>query len=240
MVIKDYTDNEKLSLQEFLDICDSFGEVQNKVDYEKFYLPLIRLANNENLLIDFLNDGLQQPENFQLGTSYSMQSLALAEREYYDVRMNFWPTDNEFNISDSSIAGFFAYNFAHDHNFDLITTGYSKNGYITDIYNYIYGSYFIGEHVDITFDGRYELKKGRVMFYESSKDIHIQIPPKEFAISINILPKRRNKSLQYSFDIENKTIKSVIKEGSLEFNLKAIIDSVGDPDLIKLFKQTYK
>lgn len=240
MIVKDFNDNEELSLEEFLIICDGFGEMKGKEDYEKFYIPLIRLANNKNLLIDFLNNGLENPDQFQLEKSYSMQSLTLADREHYDVRVNFWPTNSEFNINDNSVAEFFAYNFAHDHNFDLITTGYTNNGYITDIYNYTYDNYDIGEQVPLNFDGTYELTKGRIMLYESSKDIHIQFPPKELAISINILPKQKAKNLQYSFDVDKNIIKSIIKAGSPAFNLKTVLNSIGDADLIKLFNQTYQ
>lgn len=240
MIVKDFIDSEELSLEDFLDICDDFGEIKSKKDYEKFFIPLIRLANNNNLLIDFLNSGLTNPDKFQFDKSYSMQSLALAEREHYDIRMNFWPTSNEFDISNKSVSEFFAYYFPHDHNFDLITTGYTQNGYVTDIYNYTYDRYEPGDEVDLEFNGRYELTKGRIMLYESSKDIHTQFPPNQLAISINVLPKQKSRTLQYSFDLENKKVNSIIKSGTPDYSLKAVLDSIDDKDLIKLFNQAVK
>lgn len=233
MIIKNVDSTKKLSLEEFCHICDQIGEFKDIEDLMKVAKPLVELANNENLLIDFLISELSDLALYQENSTYNIQSLNLATRENYNVRMNFWPTSTEYQLENKNVMSFFAYEFAHDHNFDFITVGYTPRGYETDIYNYSYKELNAGDDIDLTFVGRFELKKGMVMIYEKSKDIHTQFPPQEFAISINLIPKQSNANTQYSIDLESKKINTVIQEGSPLFSLKKLVESIGDKYLIE-------
>ena len=237
MIIEKIDSQGKLGLNEFCKICDGFGAFTSSDDLKKVAKPLIELANNDDLLVDFLNEQLADVETYQKNSFYNIQSLILAKRKHYDVRMNFWPSAQEYQLEDKNVSTFFAYEFAHDHNFDFITTGYTPGGYETDIYLYNYQEFEVGDSADLSFHGRFELTKGTVMIYEKSKDIHTQLPPKQFAISINIIPKQFNINTQYGFDLESGTVSSVIQEGSPLFSLRKLLEGIGNQTLIDNFER---
>ena len=132
------------------------------------------------------------------------------ENGRYSVRMNFWlPLQEQPNFLTPS-ERFFSYNYPHDHNFSFLTVGAYGPGYDTLIAEYD-KSNTVGYHnesVELNNLRRETLTPGKVMFYEGSKDIHTQLPPNKFSVSINLLLHKiaDRETPQFKFDIEQGKI----------------------------------
>jgi len=88
--------------------------------------------------------------------------------------------------------------------------GYSGPGYETDIYEYDYDAVegYAGEAVDIRFLEKVRFSAGMAMYYRASQDLHIQYPPAEMTITLNLMlaPPELRLREQYEFDLSTKTI----------------------------------
>jgi hypothetical protein len=131
------------------------------------------------------------------------------------MRANIW-LPSERDVPDEWEQNLFSYNRPHDHDSDFMTIGYWGSGYETIIHEYdpehVIG--YKGEHVELRFLERTRLSEGKVMYYRANRDIHTQLPPSEFSISINLLIhnlERRWIARQFWFDTENGTIGSRIE-----------------------------
>ena len=239
MIVENIESDFQITLDEFCAICDKIGEFDSASKLKMAAKPLIELANNTTLIIDFLNDELKDIDSFQEGVGCNMQSLIIASRKHYKVRVNFWPTSNEFNFGSDTLNKIFAYELPHDHNFSFLTTGFTARGYDTDIYTYEYDRYENGDNVELQYFGQFELKKGTVMIYEGGKDIHIQHCPSELAISINLIPNNASEDFQYLFDIENKKVQSILLDGSTLHKLECISADICEGSFMEALKNKY-
>jgi len=170
--------------------------------------PMLRaLANDRTLVVQRLNKLVENA--FSRDSIPSAQAIFLGQGKDFYIRANVWP-------STADIAGGrlyqdrFAYNEAHDHNFTFMTVGYLGPGYETDIYEYDHEKVegYVGEPVDIRFLERVRFAAGMVMLYRASSDLHIQHPPEELTITLNLiisLPEVRIRD-QLFFDLQNKKI----------------------------------
>jgi hypothetical protein len=170
--------------------------------------PLLRaLANDRTLVVRQLNKEIEN----SFGASYipSAQTVYLGGGEDFYVRAAVWP-------STSAVAGGllyqdrFAYHVAHDHNFSFLTVNYLGPGYETELYEYDYERVagHIGEPVDLRFVEKVRFGPGTVMFYRASRDVHIQFPPQELTITLNLMispPELRSRD-QFYFDTARKII----------------------------------
>lgn len=170
------------------------------------------LSNNKEFFLDYLNKELSNDlDLFQVGNRYSSQSFILFRNEKFYVRVNWWPIIETNNKYYDSLIDNFSYNRLHDHNFPLLTVGY-KGAYSTRILEYEYENTigYIGEKVEMNFLEQTELTEGKVMFFRPSKDIHKQLIPKEFSISINIILDSPLTKMQFMFNEENSTIERLL------------------------------
>ncbi|PWK53445.1 hypothetical protein [Pleionea mediterranea] len=233
--------NDKtIELEAFCELCDSIGPILEPSDYKPILDAFHSLSNNKDLLTDFLHRELMDLENFQKNSSYNIQSLLVAEREHYDIRINFWPRPEDFSIQKEFSESYFAYNFPHDHNFHFLTVGYYGPGYSTDIYTYEYEQALAtkGAPVNANYVGRFTLDKGSLMIYEASKHIHTQFAPDDFSISINLLPKQKCTKSQYAFKIEDEKVyfDHVVSQGSPLNEMERYVDHLQDSELTSLFE----
>ena len=100
---------------------------------------------------------------------------------------------------------------AHTHNFTLLTTLYSGTGYETDVYEWTPSDSEdpqAGDTVMLRSCGREKLTAGTVMFYRAFQDAHVQYPPQEYSVSINLLvhPTAEDTRDQHFFDVTNSTL----------------------------------
>lgn len=170
--------------------------------------PLLRgLAEDHELVARRLNEEVRRL--FKGPALSSAQSLFLGSGPGFYLRANLWP-------SAADIAGGlvtrdrFSYDIAHDHNYNFLTVGYSGPGYRSDIYEYdretLSGE--PGEPVALRFLERVHFHTGMVMFYRASKDVHIQYPPEDLSITLNLMIADGHTRLrdQLFFDLERRVL----------------------------------
>ncbi len=170
--------------------------------------PMLKgLANDRNLVVSRLNEYVMQ--SFSTPGLASAQTILIGSGKNFYVRANLWPSLSDVGAG-RMYQDQFSYNIAHDHNFSFLTVGYSGPGYETDIYEYDYDKVegYAGEAVDIQFLEKVRFSAGMAMYYRASKDLHIQYPPSEMTITLNLLisPPEVRLREQYEFDLATKTI----------------------------------
>jgi hypothetical protein len=184
------------------------------------------LANNRDFVIQRYHDRLKSYWSGNNSDKFQPQSLELAHNNRFFIRSNIWlPLDTSSKTVEFE-KYLFAYEIAHDHNFQLLTVGYYGSGYPTDIYEYdsskVAGA--VGEHVELSEKTETVLIPGRTIFYRQSKDIHIQYLPSEISLSVNLTVAGKNADLlpQYCFDTEKRQITG--GAGDLHSNRLFILD----------------
>ena len=200
------------------------------------------LSNNSEFISDHINEQLKNTAEFQKINAYGIQSTLFHINPLFYIRINAWPSISENKDVNLWQKELYHHVRAHDHNFSFITVGCHGNGYKTDIWEYDYDKVtgYVGEKVDLKFLEHTSLPKGKVMYYRASKDIHTQIPPEEYSISLNIM-KRGNSFLekeQYHFDLQKETITSIAPGfGTGRFFLIELAKKVGNSKTEELLEQ---
>jgi hypothetical protein len=200
--------------------------------------PMLRaLANDRTLVVRRLNKLVESA--FTQDSIPSAQTVFLGQGKNFYVRAAIWP-------SSADIAGGriyqdrFAYNVAHDHNFTFMTVSYLGPGYETDIYEYdpekVEG--YVGESVDIRFLDKVKFAPGMVMLYRASRDVHIQHPPEELTITLNLIishPEVRMRD-QFFFDLQNRIISEfpTDSDSSKRVSLLNLAEHFGNADTRQL------
>ena len=199
-------DSDTISLEEYVEFIDSapydFSSHADLIDSAKF---LKKLSNNKNFLLDKMFDELKTLANFQRTNYYSPQVFMLHTAKKYFVRANVW---RPLSQVEKSIKGF-QYDICHDHNFDILTVGYFGPGYRSRSYMYeqrgVVG--LLGEKVALIPGGIFTLSEGRIALYRAKQDVHIQLPPDDISVSLNLIPKNdRIRELQFQFDENSSRI----------------------------------
>ncbi len=206
---------DAISLDEYIAYCDEHLDPEDVDSVLAGADKLHALSRNRTFLIDRLNDYFKHAGELEEVNSYSAQALLLTIRPGYVLRTNTWVKPTIYAGSDSWERQLYSYDYAHNHNFNLLTVGYLGSGYFTDLYRLpnpdkIVG--YLGEKVDMESSGRLQLGLGDVLLYERMTDVHIQRAPEDLSISINLMPLDRNISLtgQYAFDVNEKTISALV------------------------------
>lgn len=123
---------------------------------------------------------------------YRDTSLILEGVEGYGLRINRWvPLGTRRIDTKADLA--LSYDLPHNHDFQLVTKGILGPGYQTDVYRMdpqtAIGAY--GEHIPLTYQGRFQLSLGSVIWFEEFRDVHTQIAPDVLSISFNVIPTDR-------------------------------------------------
>lgn len=199
--------------------------------------PLAALARNRNFLSDMAVTELKSRCAGQRRTNpYSAQVMMLHAPGDYVLRAAFWPAERDHVVQMSGTAPFL-YHVPHDHAFDFLTVGYLGPGYWSDYYEYdgarVAGE--AGEAIDLRFTGRRRLEEGQVLLYRAHHDVHAQLPPDAFSVSLNILCTGRDQGWrrQYRFDTARGTIAQCMTVSSAQLLLALAVGS-GAPDAIDL------
>lgn len=151
---------------------------------------LARLGRNRDFLADLAIAELKTRCAGQHGVSgYGAQVFLLRPPDgRFVLRANFWPAQSDAVLRASGGGAFF-YDMPHDHNFPFLTYGYWGPGYWSDYYEVdadaIAG--VPGEAAGLRFIERARLEPERLMLYRMSRDVHAQMPPDAFSVSLNIL-----------------------------------------------------
>jgi hypothetical protein len=200
--------------------------------------PMLRaLANDRELIVRQLNKQIRN--QFTSDAVASAQVIFLGKGPDFYVRANVWPSLADI-ASGRVYQDQFSYHLAHDHNYGFMTIGYSGPGYITEIYEYDYHRLegYVGEPVDIRFLERVHFATGTVMLYRASRDLHIQLPPDDLSITLNLMiatPEVRLRD-QYFFDLKTGRLMEypVELDGSRRVSLLRMAATNGNEDTRQL------
>jgi hypothetical protein len=176
---------------------------------------LARLGRNRGFLADLAIDELKTRCAGQMAANgYGAQSFLLRPPNgRYLLRANFWPARRDPVVRASGTAAFF-YDLPHDHNFPFLTWGYLGPGYWSDYYEYDVARVtgLPGEDAGLRFVERSRLEPGRLMLYRMRRDVHVQLPPDSFSVSLHILGSDPAQPWldQYVFDVGGGAIERTI------------------------------
>lgn len=215
----DISNRESISLPQCIELIKHVDDVHDRSigNIARLAEILKKLANNRTFLRDMINKELTDLPNlddFQHGNPFPQQVISLGGGPGFWLRANIWPPTNRQHPKDWE-RSLFSYLKPHDHDSGFLTVGYWGPGYETDIHEYdptnVVG--YSGEPVALQFLERTILNEGRVMYYRANRDIHTQMPPDEYSVSINLLiqkPGRSSAARQFWFDIERGKIDAPI------------------------------
>lgn len=132
---------------------------------------------------------------------YTPDAVVLHTSKDFFVRLVMWlPADStgqRSDITDSTV---------HDHNFTFMTLGLLGPGYDTEVwqYEYVPDGDQTGKIVEGQRQGILRLEEGRVFLFEKSVDIHSQLSPAAFSISLNVIETTNATNMQYDFAVVNE------------------------------------
>ncbi len=236
------TIEDTISFQDFIEFSRQTIKENDDESLLKCSNHLKMLSNNTHFIADHINEQLKDLANFQNNNAYGIQSTLLHINDIFYIRINAWPSLSEHKDVGLWQKELYHHVRAHDHNFSFITVGCHGKGYKTDIWEYDYDKVvgYVGEKVDLTFLEHTSLPKGKVMYYRASKDIHTQIPPEDYSISLNIM-KRGNSFLdkeQYHFDLQKRTITNIAPGfGTGRYFLIDLAKEIATPKTEELLEQ---
>lgn len=205
-------DGGPIALDMLTDVLDSTPfDPHDEESFAALGPLLARLGRNRGFLADLAIDELKLRCTRQSATNgYGPQVFLLRPPNgRYVIRANFWPAAGDAVVQASGPAPFF-YGLPHDHNFPFLTYGYLGPGYWSDYYEYdgwsAEGS--PGSDAGLRFVERARLDPGKLMLYRMRRDVHVQLPPDSFSVSLNILGQHPSHPWidQYRFDIARGTI----------------------------------
>lgn len=233
-----------ISFEEFIDAIDSIPDFSNQESYDQASKHLKALAANRTFLGNLICEELKNTDDFQKDNPTTALTLLLASKENYIIRANIW-RPLEYAVLKDEEMKVFAYDCYHDHDFNLITVGYFGSGYTTEVFEYeiseIIG--YIGEKVRLNPLGEFKLGVGDILIYQKNKHIHIQKPPEDTSISINIIPFISGLQLpQFIFEVDKQQIKEYAYNSSMYrcnlLNFAAMIDDDNITDILLYIGQT--
>ncbi len=206
---------------------------------------LARLGRNRDFLADLAIEELKGRCAAQTqGNGYGAQVFLLRPPNgRYVLRANFWPAREDAAVRSSGPGAFF-YDMPHDHNFPFLTYGYLGPGYWSDYYEYDVAALagLPGEPAGLRFVERARLEPGRLMLYRMRRDIHVQLPPDAFSVSLNILGSDPAQPWldQYAFDIRRGTIDRALTSTAAEALLTLAVHVAGNgTDLAAAFARDH-
>ena len=198
---KRFETEEVIDLPEFLRIAEGV-DVSCTDGMLSLAEPFTKLGNNRTFLAEYFAEYIKQAVVVNPDGLVLSQSVVLSRNEKFYIRANVWLPENDMTEKESLL---FAYNQAHDHNFDLLSLAYCGDGYYTDCFEYDYESVegYVGELVEINPLGRIQHTCGDTLLYVCNKDIHFQRPPVNPSVTLNLIPLANQNGLrdQYFFNI---------------------------------------
>ena len=199
-------DNECLSLDEYVECLEQGRyDLSDHNDLIASAPYLKKLGNNRDFLIDRIFTELKNSLQFQETNIYAPEVLLLYATSRYFIRANIWKPITKI---EELVPGY-RYDVCHDHNFDILTIGYLGPGYRSRAYTYDCTNCLgmLGETIDLVSEGIFTLSEGKMALYRAKQDVHIQLPPEQLSVSINLIPKGdAQNETQLQIDKSSRTI----------------------------------
>ncbi|MFT3905784.1 MAG: HEAT repeat domain-containing protein [Steroidobacteraceae bacterium] len=233
-----FSSNKSIGLEEYVEIISANVDTLDIDSVADSAEHLYCLGNNKTFAAEVLN---QQLKEGVLGVGfYSSQSAILKAVGNIAIRLNVWPVVSGDPRKAKIENEIYSYGDAHDHNFIFMTVGYHGPGYRTIIREYDRNKTigYVGEKVDMKVIEETDLPMGKVMLYRPFKDIHTQIPPSAFSMSLNLLisdPKTSSLTQQYYFDVEKGEIVDFVESySSKRVSVVECLRYIGDGNSVDL------
>lgn len=205
-------EGDAIGLQDLVDALDAAPfDARDEEEFAALGPLLARLGRNRGFLAELAIEELKtRCAGQHAGNGYGAQVFLLRPPNgRYVLRANFWPARQDPVVRASGEKAFF-YDLPHDHNFPFLTYGYLGPGYWSDYFEYdVEGVTGLpGEDAGLRFVERARLQPGTLMLYRMRRDIHVQLPPDSFSVSLNILGADPAQPWleQYRFDISRGAI----------------------------------
>jgi hypothetical protein len=188
-----------VSFEEFLDYVNRYVDARNRDSLLAASEMLVRLSKNPTFLGEQLSKILQQGLDSEEGFQRTSRIFVLAEGNSFIIRALIWePVPKGVDGSQ------FFYHIPHDHDFDFLTVCCSAPGLSSEVYQYdntqIKGNK--GESVSIQYQGLITLRPGTAVLFEAGKDIHVQLPPEEPCVTLNIMGMKHVERSPFWFDVK--------------------------------------
>lgn len=237
--------SEITDLQGFVAYVKKYVDFKDQSSIISASKELKKLHNNRSFITTLMNDELKS-KGFQKNNLYAGQSLILHANRDFLVRAVIWTPEAQSNVRREMERDINFYGVAHDHAFNLLTVGYHGAGYKTDFFEYdrtkVMG--YVGEDVAMTFLESTHLGFGEMLFMRESQDIHIQFPPTDLSISLNLMSKNAADETnieQFIFDVQRKKIIGYPHYGvSNRTGLIEMASLIGDGTTVDLLRSLAK
>ncbi|MCE9789995.1 hypothetical protein, partial [Shewanella chilikensis] len=242
-IIFDIDTSKTLTIEEFAEYV-KYVNLEKEDEISSLAPQLKMLANNEEWLENFILNGLDNPNSFQIDNAYSSQSYILCplgDRAF--LRFAIWaPLTFGKQLDEGN---FYSYGTAHNHDFSLLTAGYLGPGYKTSLYelkNKIIG--YPGEDIKLDYKGDTQLLKGRVILYEAGKDIHIQHQPEELSVSLNLIVAQPQFNIQQLYyDVNKSKVSGFVANAQVKrgvfFRFAAALNNKKSKDILSEISQSH-
>lgn len=169
---------------------------------------LLALANNSQLISELM---LKAVRRRVVNSQSSLEQPTyhfLHRCDKYSIRATIWLPESENHNIRNIENNLFAYDYPHNHDFDLLTVNCFGLGYSTEVFEIQENLGFrdsVGKEVDAVHRGRLRLSQGTAFFYEAGRDVHSQIPVESPSVALNFMPNSPTYEgvPQFSFDISS-------------------------------------
>lgn len=203
-----------IELDEFLSICDEGVIASDEHSILAQRSALASLGKNKRFLVEQLRLRLEHPSRWYVEEAkarHSDQSIVLARRDTYYVRVASWRPPSTQNGTTNWDNDFFSYNYAHNHSFSLLSVGLHGSGYTSQNHSLVIPPTHLKPQQAVTLAPApsFTLAEGDVVFYRKWYDVHDQKPPADFSLSLNLLVADSTVP-QYGFDIDRSVVLSQI------------------------------
>lgn len=232
-------DQQPATLDELMDFAAGLADL-NDAEQLLACAPLLRrLANNRSLVVEVLNRQILQ--GHQARRLPSAQVIYLGNSAEFLLRANIWPSARDMR-SARIYQDAFSYHVAHDHNYQFLTVNHFGPGYVTELYDFDADSVsgMVGEKIALTFRERRHFCGDQVMLYRAGRDVHVQLPPDDLSITLNLLASSPQVRLrdQYLIDLRSQTLMDypVALDGSRRVSMIEIAGRCGDANTLELLE----
>jgi hypothetical protein len=204
IVENDILPTRALTLAEFVEAATEIYDPTRPQTVWELRQLLVNLAENREEVWHHLLKALAERIATPLPTEQAGYFI-LYNGKGFSIRATIWLPEGVRPEKSMIENGVFAYDYPHNHTFDLLTTVVMGEGYETDIYTIgeLPKDTRLGEEVPCSYKGRHHLKKGTVFFYEACTDVHVQVPVQSLSVALNFLARSplMHERSQYAFDI---------------------------------------
>lgn len=243
-----YYENDRIAtVDEVLELAQTAANPRDSSSLEAIGPTFYSLHNNRSFLSEFFNREVKRIDVKRLAQYLSPQSFMLGASSCgtYAVRTNVWIPIEGTSERKAMESRIFSYGAAHSHNFSFLTAGYLGSGYRSKLYevnNPDEVRAYVGAHVPLTYIELATLSKGSLMIYESAKDVHIQLPPDELSLSLNLLVSipENYATPQFYIDVESERIIGFpeINTASKRLALLTMASLIGDENTLDILTDT--